>query len=137
MLSWIFLNQVVLDVLLPHESHVDAQADVLLQHGDVDVVNVPSTKPGPGMMLDPVLHPSQILLFCPAARHHACRRPGPTMAAARWFRLEYPLHVTSYRTGFACHMSIDAFSVSSFNQSSASTFAIFTESGSAMHHKNY
>ena len=45
-----------------HESHVNAQPDVFLQHGDVDVVNVPSSKPGPGITLDPVLHPSQILL---------------------------------------------------------------------------
>ena len=40
--------------------------------------------------------------------------------------------VTSYRTGFVCHMSINSFSFSSFNRSSASTFTIFTEHGSAI-----
>ena len=40
--------------------------------------------------------------------------------------------ITSYRRCFVCHMSINAFSFSSFNQSSASTFAIFTENGSAI-----
>ena len=40
--------------------------------------------------------------------------------------------ITSYRRGFVCHMSVNAFSFSSFNQSSTSTFATFTENGSAI-----
>ena len=61
-------------------------------------------------------------LFCPAAHIHCLSQAWPkfysdpafsavllllktlaisAMAAARWFRLEYPLHVTSYRTVFA------------------------------------
>ncbi len=47
------------------------------------------------------------------------------------FNFRNPI-ITSYRRGFVCHMSINAFSFSSFNQSSASTFATFTENGSAI-----